>query len=174
MLRKPPSSVAPTSPHTGGTGCWWPLTQVSSRRSCGFFTGKLSSSTFLARVKMAVLAPIPSASETIAMVARDGLRRSWRAAKRRSRPKLASDIIDLISRWLCCSRGILPNCRCAAERASSGLRPRRMPCSVSKWRCIRISSSKSWSAFCRPNKPPSLAAKTRILTFDLPGPVHGR
>ncbi len=68
MLRRPPPSVEPTSPHTGGTGCSWPLTQVNSRNSCGFRAGNASRRTFLATVKMAVFAPIPNASDTMAMM----------------------------------------------------------------------------------------------------------
>jgi hypothetical protein len=46
---------------------------------------------------MAVFAPIPSESETTAMIAG-----SWRALKRRSHPKFSMNIIDRISLGLCC------------------------------------------------------------------------
>src|SRR5262245_43350161 len=52
--------------------------------SSGARTGSLRSSTWSMSVKIAVLAPIPSASERIATAANSGLRRRPRTARRRS------------------------------------------------------------------------------------------
>ncbi len=52
--------------------------------SSGALTGSLRSRTWSIRVKIAVLAPIPRASDRMATMAKSGLRRSPRSARRRS------------------------------------------------------------------------------------------
>src|SRR5688572_9329796 len=52
--------------------------------SCGARTGSFLSSNWSMRVKIAVFAPIPSASERMATDAKSGLRRRLRKASRRS------------------------------------------------------------------------------------------
>jgi len=59
--------------------CWYSITSCS-----GCDTGSLRSSIWSIRVKIAVLAPMPRASERIATLAKSGLRRSPRSASRMS------------------------------------------------------------------------------------------
>ena len=59
--------------------CWSSMTSCS-----GCWTGSIRSSTWSINVKMAVLAPMPSASDRIATHAKTGLLRSVRTASRMS------------------------------------------------------------------------------------------
>src|SRR5947208_881213 len=61
----------------------------------GSFTGKSRSINWSIKVKIAVLAPMPSARERIATAANRGLRRIARRANRKSRTRL---VITLIRR----------------------------------------------------------------------------
>ena len=84
MVEDLPSGAGRKSPQKLWTGLFLAVTMESKRRSEGRGTSRRSSNTPLARVKMMVLAPMPSASETMAMAVNPGLRRNMRAAKRRS------------------------------------------------------------------------------------------
>jgi hypothetical protein len=115
---------------------------------------------FRATVKMAVFAPIPSASEMTAMIASEGLRRSWRAAKRRSRPRLASDITDRSSLALL-QQSDIAKLTARGGAASSWAHASantllREELQVHPHLLVGIES-----AFRRPNSPLSFAAKTR-------------
>ena len=65
-------------PWFGPSPCW------SSVSCSGSFTGSSRNSTWSMKVKMAVFAPIPKASEAMATVAKTGLLRSVLSEKRRS------------------------------------------------------------------------------------------
>ena len=73
-----------------------PLTPSTARNStscCGFFTGSTRRRNSLTRLKIAVLAPMPSASESTATDANPGFSRSSRAAWRTSRQRASSGAI---------------------------------------------------------------------------------
>ena len=71
------SAVPCCCPYAGPA--WYSITSCS-----GAVTGSLRSSIWSMRVNIAVLAPMPSASDRIATVAKRGFRRSPRRASRRS------------------------------------------------------------------------------------------
>ena len=79
-LFSPPRDILPFTPSI----------ERSSTSSSGFLTGMARRSTSLTSAKIAVFAPMPSASDRIATAANPGLSRSRRAAYRRSRHHASS------------------------------------------------------------------------------------
>src|SRR5262245_2313672 len=61
-----------------------PESQLKSTSSCGALTGSVFSTTASSKLKMAVLAPIPSASVSTATVVNPGFLSNWRSANLRS------------------------------------------------------------------------------------------
>jgi fluoroquinolone transport system permease protein len=62
----------------------WPFDRVTTTSSSGWATGNGRNSSWSSRLKMAVLAPIASASDKTAVTAKPGVRTSQRHAWRRS------------------------------------------------------------------------------------------
>src|SRR5947208_2646111 len=69
--------------------CWYNITSCS-----GATTGNFRSRIWSMSVKIAVVAPMPRASDRIATVANSGLRRSPRIARRRSDKELVIRCFD--------------------------------------------------------------------------------
>jgi hypothetical protein len=109
----------------------------------GSATGSVRSRTALITWKMAVFAPMPSASDRTATTVKLGLRRSRRAAYCTSWRSRSIHIQPHISRVSSATRATFPNSRRAAASASRGKAPRstRSRAAISRW--PRISSSKS-------------------------------
>jgi hypothetical protein len=57
---------------------------VNITSACGLRTGSAHNRTLLSKLKIAVFAPIPSASERTATAVKEGVRRNERTANRRS------------------------------------------------------------------------------------------
>src|SRR6185436_18969626 len=73
--------------------------------SSGRVTGSLRRINWSMRVKIAVLAPIPSASDRIATIEKTGLRSRPRTARRKSDEVALIETLDAAGRWMVYSPG---------------------------------------------------------------------
>jgi hypothetical protein len=107
--------------------------------------GNGRSKKALTTLKIAVLAPMPSASVNMATMLKPGLRRNNRTPYRRSCVRRSKDVHPLISRIASFSKVVFPRVRRAACTASRGPDPAARSSSASRSRCARSSRSRSSS-----------------------------
>src|SRR5487761_803821 len=133
-----------------------PCVIIPTCTSCsGFCTGSIRSITVSIRLKIAVLAPMPSASVSTATAVKPGDLRNMRTPYRRSCDRVSITLHPHWSRLRSRSKSVLPNSRWAAFRASPGGMPScrsRCPCAFIAT-CWSISSSRSrWNCPRRTKK----------------------
>ena len=134
----------PASGDTPSTSNTLPLT-ISPVTSCGLFTGSVSSMTFFATEKMAVLAPMPSAREVTAMAVNPGLLRRRRAANRRSAQNSSHQRRPSAARMPSLCVTVPPSVMRARRVASSGSYPLRAnsAINISRWESSSVFISNS-------------------------------
>jgi hypothetical protein len=126
VLLHPLVSVWFQSPQVESITALGPETQARRRNCSGFFTGMGFQSAASIKAKMAVLAPIPSASDRIATIVNTGDCRSMRKAYLRSARKSSSRRKPTASRHSSFLASTAPNSTRARQRASFCERPLRI------------------------------------------------
>src|SRR5581483_3476058 len=127
--------------------------QTNTRRD-GSRYGSGESSIARTTLKIALVAPMPSASVTTAAAAKPGDRRRPRSAYRASRSAVSIQEPMRTARTSSLTRARLPTSRRASRRADAGSTPAAVRRSVSRSTCARSSSSRSrsraaeWKSVC--------------------------